>query len=292
MKWGKRTLNIRKTLYFVIVINVIQIALMAVVVVLTIFHHGQNLTKFPVRAFVGISAGMVALSTLLDVRDALNTRRLLDQADSMAATIGNMADLNNRLRAQRHDFLNHLQVVSGLIEMGEYEEASRYIEKVYGKITAVGRVLKTANPAVNALLAAKVSDCESRGIKVALQIESAWADLPVESWAMCRVLGNLIDNARDALSGDAMNGNKRISLSIDETPGTYGFVVENNGPAIPKAIQRSIFQMGFTTKSDGHGSGLAIVQDILREYGGEIRVASDEKATAFTGSVPKRFETK
>ena len=109
---------------------------------------------------------------------------------------------------------------------------------------------------------------------------------------MCRVLGNLIDNARDALSGDAMNGNKRISLSIDETPGTYGFVVENNGPAIPKAIQRSIFQMGFTTKSDGHGSGLSIVEDILRSYGGGIRVESDAARTAFIGTVPKRVEMK
>ena len=78
----------------------------------------------------------------------------------------------------------------------------------------------------------------------------------------------------------------------DETPGAYTFRVENNGPAIPPSIQSRIFQMGFTTKSDGHGSGLSIVEEILREYGGEIHVTSDEHATAFEGSVPKRIEVR
>ena len=51
---------------------------------------------------------------------------------------------------------------------------------------------------------------------------------------------------------------------------------------------RSIFQMGFTTKSDGHGSGLSIVEEIVKDYGGEIRVESDEASTVFIGIIPKR----
>ena len=46
--------------------------------------------------------------------------------------------------------------------------------------------------------------------------------------------------------------------------------------------------MGFTTKSDGHGSGLSIVREILEDYGGEIGVESQEGRTAFSGTVPKR----
>ena len=289
MKWGKRTLNIRKTLYFVIVINVIQIALMAVVVVLTIFHHGQNLTKFPVRAFVGISAGMVALSTLLDVRDALNTRRLLDQADSMATTIGNMADLNNRLRAQRHDFLNHLQVVSGLIEMGEYEEASRYIEKVYGKITAVGRVLKTANPAVNALLQVKLGACEKAGIAVELAIRSDWQDLAMEGWEMCKVLSNLIDNAMDAMRDEP---EKRLRITLWDDMKTCRFAVANPGAPIPEDVQSRLFMPGFTTKETGHGMGLYIVRTTLAEAGGGISLTREGGENVFAGWAPRTLNAK
>jgi signal transduction histidine kinase len=68
--------------------------------------------------------------------------------------------------------------------------------------------------------------------------------------------------------------------------------VENNGPAIPPDVQKRIFQMGFTTKSDGHGSGLSIVEEILKRYGGEIAVTSDENSTAFAGAVPKKIEAK
>ena len=113
--------------------------------------------------------------------------------------------------------------------------------------------------------------------------------MPVPGWEMCRVLGNLIDNARDALCGDTDNPHKRIALRIDETPGAFTFCVSNNGPMIPANVRRDIFQMGFTTKSDGHGSGLAIVREILESYDGGIDVESTPERTAFSGHLPKHI---
>ena len=50
----------------------------------------------------------------------------------------------------------------------------------------------------------------------------------------------------------------------------------------------SIFLPGFTTKSEGHGSGLSIVNDIMEVYGGNISVESSDEETVFTGTIPKR----
>ncbi|HPS94485.1 MAG TPA: MASE3 domain-containing protein, partial [Deltaproteobacteria bacterium] len=50
-----------------------------------------------------------------------------------------------------YDFMNHLQVVFGLLDMGDGEEARQYIERVYGDIQRVGQALRTSIPAVNAL---------------------------------------------------------------------------------------------------------------------------------------------
>ena len=77
------------------------------------------------------------------------------------------------------------------------------------------------------------------------------------------------------------------TVSAADAKQAFTFSVANNGPAIPQSLQRSIFQLGFTTKSDGHGSGLSIVRDILRDYGGLIRVESDEGNTAFIGTIPR-----
>jgi sensor histidine kinase regulating citrate/malate metabolism len=108
--------------------------------------------------------------------------------------------------------MNHLQVVFSLLELGDSDEAMKYVESVYGDIKRTGSALKTAIPAVNALIAAKRQDCEAQGIALALHIASSWQGLPVPGWEMCRVLGNLIDNAREALSEARLPNILSVSL--------------------------------------------------------------------------------
>ena len=110
--------------------------------------------------------------------------------------------------------------------------------------------------------------------------------MPVPGWELCRVLGNLIDNARDALTG-ANTPSPAIAIRFDETPAQFSFRVSNNGPAIPPDQLEHIFRMGFTTKREGSGYGLAIVREILETHGGTIEVTSDDRETAFTGVLSK-----
>ena len=283
----KDRLNVKKAARFAVVINAMQIAAMAGVFLYALLR-GPVEGRLVELAAIGFALLIVSWGAILDIREALNADKIVDQAQMLEEAYGQLEDLNATLRRQRHDFMNHLQVIFSLLDLNDADEAMKYVESVYGDIKKTGSVLKTAIPAVNALIAAKRQDCEERGIALETRIASGWRDMPVPGWEMCRVLGNLIDNARDALAADAENPSKRILLAIDETPGAFNFRVSNNGPAIPPQLQRSIFQMGFTTKSDGHGSGLSIVEEIMARYGGEIRVASDESETAFSGSIPKR----
>ena len=283
-------LNVKKAARFAVIINAMQILAMVTVLLYAVFRSPVEGRLVEISAIAGALL-IVSWGAILDIREALNAGKIAEQAQMLEEAYGQLEALNGTLRKQRHDFMNHLQVVFSLLELNDADEAMKYVESVYGDIKKTGSVLKTAIPAVNALIAAKRQDCEERGIALETRIASGWRDMPVPGWEMCRVLGNLIDNARDALAADAENPSKRILLAIDETPGAFNFRVSNNGPAIPPQLQRSIFQMGFTTKSDGHGSGLSIVEEIMERYGGEIRVASDEGETAFSGSIPKRQPT-
>lgn len=285
----REKLNVKKAARFAVIINGLQIAAMLAVLAYAILRDDPQGRLVEIAA-IAAAFLIVCWGAALDIREALNAGKIIDQAQMLEEAYGQLEALNGTLRKQRHDFMNHLQVVFSLLELNDPGEAMQYVENVYGDIKKAGSVLKTALPAVNALIAAKRQDCQEKGIALELHIASGWNALPIPGWEMCRVLGNLIDNARDALLEDAQNNDKRIDLTIDETPGAFTFRVENNGPSIPPAIRRSIFQMGFTTKSDGHGSGLSIVREILESYGGEIIVESDEHATAFIGSIPKRFE--
>lgn len=280
-------LNVKKAARFAVIINALQITAMVAVLLYAIFRGPVEGRLVEISA-IAAALLIVSWGAILDIREALNAGKIADQAQMLEEAYGQLEALNGTLRRQRHDFMNHLQVVFSLLELNDSAEAMKYVESVYGDIKKTGSVLKTSLPAVNALIAAKRQDCEERGIALELSIASGWQALPVPGWEMCRVLGNLIDNARDALMEDAANTHKRIELTIDETPGAYAFRVSNNGPAIPEKLQRSIFQMGFTTKNDGHGSGLAIVEEIMKRYGGEIRMESDASRTVFSGVIPKQ----
>lgn len=199
-----------------------------------------------VRFAVVAAALMVSVAAVLDIRDALQLRRLLDRLDAMEDTITNMEKLNNTLRAQRHDFRNHLQVVYSLMEMKEYDEAGAYIEKVYGSITSLSRVMKTAHASVNALLQAKLTACEQQQIQVSLNITSSWKDMDIPGWEMCKVLANLIDNAIDAmLEGE----DRQLEINLTEDLHSCRFSVSNTGPLIPEELRLSIFEAGVTTKA-------------------------------------------
>lgn len=288
MKRLKRDVNPKKAFVMAIVTNGLQVGLIVVIVAYMLLMPEAVIDLPMARYILAIAACVVIWGGIVDIREALATRRLMNQLDDMDDTISAMETLNNTLRSQRHDFLNHLQVVYSLMEMEEYDEANAYIEKVYGAITAVSRVMKTANPAINALLQVKLAACEKEGIKVKLNIQSAWKDLPIPGWEMCKVLSNLIDNAIDAL-GEVTD--RQLSLTLTEDLKSFRFSVSNNGPMIPVKSQTAIFNPGITTKATGHGMGLFIVKKVLNDRGGDITLISDAERTEFAGYVPKEITT-
>ena len=216
-----------------------------------------------------------------------NYQQLLNSNNALIETIDNLSRLNDKLRMDRHDYLNQLQVVYGLMELEEYDEMNSYLRKVYKELLKTGKAVKTSKPAINALLAAKSAEAEAGGIEFLIEVKSDLKNLNIEDWELCKVLSNLIDNAIKALE-DSDIQEKKIRINITESQQQYIFSVENNGPEIPMEIRESIFKKGFTTKKeDGHGMGLAIVSEIVSKAKGKIVLKSDEEETIFTVSFGK-----
>lgn len=208
------------------------------------------------------------------------------QNNNLEESMKNLEELNTKLRAQRHDYLNHLQVIYGLMELEEYEEAKKYIQPVFKDIMKVSKALKTKQPAVNALLQAKMEAAEKENIDFYMEVRSDLRSICIEPWDLCKILGNLIDNAMTALS--EKNKDKQIHVEIWEDKTQYFFCIYNNGPEIPKEHMELIFKQGFTTKKEeGHGMGLAIISQILKENDGKISVSSNKNKTSFQVEIKK-----
>ena len=216
-----------------------------------------------------------------------NYMKLIARNDALMESVDNLCRLNDKLRMDRHDYLNHLQIIYGLMELEEYDEMNSYLRKVYKELLKTGKAVKTSKPAINALLAAKMAEAEAQGIEFQVDVKSDLKKLCIEDWELCKVLSNLIDNAMKALE-DFEGEEKKIRVQITETPERYIFSVDDNGPKIPENIRENIFKKGFSTKNEeGHGMGLAIVSEILNKSRGDIELSSDDEETVFTVSFGK-----
>ena len=87
---------------------------------------------------------------------------------------------------------------------------------------------------------------------------------------LMELLGNLLDNAYKY-------GDGKVWVSAaNEATGTLILTVSNNGQDIPEEARQTIMQRGerVDSKQEGQGIGLAVVNDIVTAYGGDIRVSS------------------
>ena len=275
--------NIGKTVVYAIAVNALQIVALLFFVVYVFWMDFSWQNRLSLRAIAVIGALVAGWGAVLDIQEALATRRRMRTIAELQTVNRQMDALNLKLRAQRHDFLNHLQVVYSLMEMGEYQDATAYLETVYSQLHAVSRVLRTKVTAFNALLQVKNAECEQRGILLELDVRSTLEGIAMPAWELCCVIGNLLDNAMDAA---AQAQEPRISLSVSESLREFAFTIRNNGAAIPADLRERIFEPGFSTKGENRGMGLAIVRRRLKEYGGRLLLESGDEATIFTVFLP------
>ena len=283
-KAANRGANIKKLTRYAIVINAIQIGAALLVAVYALLSHRFQLNAFWEKLLVCVLALVVIWGAILDIREAYSAREIARTRRMLEDSNRQLEELNGQLRAQRHDFMNHIQVIYSLTEMEERDSALEYMDTLYQDLQKVSRALKTASPALNALIAAKMGDCEERRIAFAADIRSDWKSSPVPPWEMCRVLGNLIDNAMEAVAGQA---EPSVTLRLWEDVRACHFSVSNSGAPIPEELREKIFETGFSTKREGRGMGLRIVRDIVTRYGGTVSL-EDSGGTCFHGVLPRK----
>lgn len=279
----RKTLNMKKLLYSSIGANALAIF---IIVVLAIFNHKKHHNDD--YKIIIIVLGIMFLNCYLTVKIIHSFIFKDGKKDNLIDAINSLSDMNRTLRCQRHDFVNHLQVMYNLLELEEYGEAKGYIENIYEDVIRVNKALKTSLPAVNALLQAKVNQGEKHGIEVKLYISTSLSGLKIPQWEFCRIIGNIIDNGIYALLDEKGLKEKKMTIEIIEDLKSYKFDVSNNGPMIAKETLDKIFETGFTTKGEnGSGMGLSIVKEILEDYAGGINVESSKELTSFKGWIPK-----
>ena len=282
--------KVKKAAQLAIVMNVLEIIAGLTMMVLVRKMLSEGVEETIVRMITLLCVTIVGWGAITDIGASITSLQMVKKTQELEEAYGQLDSLNREMRAQRHDFMNHLQVVYSLIELGEPGEAMEYMDKLYGDMQRVSRMMRTGCPAVNALIQAKVVEAERRGAELKLSIAAKWDDEGLPAWDICRVLANLIDNALDASCAAQLPENERptVELVLGEDLRSWFFSVRNNGPEIPEKLRAKIFEPGFTTKAAGQGMGMYIVSDTITRLGGKITLETHEGDTVFSGFIPRK----
>jgi len=238
---------------------------------------------------------------LHDGRPAGTVTTLRDRTELLAlqSELHARESVTETLRAQTHEFSNQLHTVSGLIELGEYDEVGRFVDRLTRRRADLSDVVTTrvADPAVAALLIAKATLADERHVELLVDPGSALPRLdPDLSADVGTVLGNLVDNAVDAatwaagpdargVSGTAM---VRVRLAVDGPAHDVVVEVADSGPGVPPEQADAIFRRGWSTKphgATGRGVGLALVHVLAQRRGGRVTVHNGDARAGERGAV-------
>lgn len=279
-----------KVLWLIILLVLFQTVIICILNIN--FYVGR---AFPILPLERTTFGHLSLSSLLMLSSvgliyvlftaARREKKIMQQE----LYIENLKESLNNLRAQRHDFISHLQAVYGLLQLQKSEDALEYITSICNMVRQPTRIIEVNQPVLAALLQTKAAVAESLGISFQFEINSDLKDFFLPQAVITSIFGNLLDNAVEAALAARPGIDKRIWLRIFAAGNYYCFELGNTGPVIPLEMQQKIFERGFTTKREGkenHGQGLYIVRKLVTEFNGRIDVLSSDQGTVFTIKFP------
>jgi signal transduction histidine kinase len=105
------------------------------------------------------------------------------------------------------------------------------------------------------------SECEQRGIEITWLLDADLPTLSIDQGQIEQVFINIIKNAMEAVGN-----NGRVTLKTGQKNGAYHIIIEDTGQGISDDVRNNLFRPFFSTKENGQGVGLMLVQEILNRH--------------------------
>jgi len=205
----------------------------------------------------------------------------------------NLAALGEMSAGIAHEFKNALATISGYAQMirseatpGDVREsAERILDQTRALTHVVTEFLRFAKPLeisyetvpMLALVERVAEELHEANPQCAVECQGAFQELPGDEALLRQALVNLTRNAAEAAMTGCKSPRVSISGTIEELGGRkwQRICVADNGPGIPESDLPKIFLPFYTTKSEGTGLGLAVVQKVALQHGGSIEARNN-----------------
>lgn len=243
--------------------------------------HILGVSISPFHAPTGESDG--ALCLLTDLTEVHRLQEQVRMKEHLAA-LGSMA------AGIAHEFKNSLATISGYAQLlrdaGLPEENRALAERIVRESRSLARVVAdfltlskpltlTAQPVdVESLLGQAIDDLRQvqSFSKIQFRVEGPFAAVEGDAVLLRQALSNLLRNACEAVAAHSDGGLIAVQAE-DCRQGDREFLrvrITDSGPGIPESDREKVFLPFYTTKAEGSGLGLALVQKIIVTHNGFV----------------------
>lgn len=192
-------------------------------------------------------------------------KRLLEQQNQYyARQFSIMKESLQSLKEMKHDWKNHLSAVHSLIQRGEIEKSLLHISEMFQISSQVGQA-HTGNIVVDSILNFKLQEVFRNHIEISLDINIP-ETVNIPSFDLTVIIGNLIDNAMEAVL--KLEDNRYINIKMSYDKGQFLCCIMN---PFDGTLNKVLNQYRTTKNTnENHGIGLESIKSTLKKYKGSI----------------------
>lgn len=216
---------------------------------------------------------------------AVATLQNRTEIENLLRELANIEQYVDSLRAQRHNFMNQLHVITGLIDLEKFEDVTNYIRVLncdyHEQIGFLSDKIKTS--AMVGFFLGKFSEAKEQDVTLSMDSDSYFPNVEITQFihSLLIAIGVLLDNAYEAVQ-ESESKNVSFYIYYNNSEKVITIKVRDSGSGMTKAVQKKVFERGFSTKGAKRGYGLDTLQSIVNDYNGIIDLYSTlGKGTTF-----------
>lgn len=243
------------------------------------FHQGEfNIGKlkysaniYPINTAKGLLGHAIVFFANLD-------------HDELEREVNYLKNYSEILRSKTHEYSNKLNVISGMLQTGKYDESIDFIQQETDRYQSVLRniVMSVTDSAVASILLAKFNKASEIGVKYSIDVDSHLSNYEKNaSEKLVTIIGNLIDNALLASWQNRENVKPEVCVYVSDRSSHVILEVQDSGAGIPEKIANHILEFGVSSKHNDEqsGIGLYLVKQLVDHFNGSIDWERTEKQT-------------
>jgi two-component system, NtrC family, sensor histidine kinase HydH len=253
-------------------------------------HRRLGVTISPILDTAGEITGAICL--LSDLTELAVLQKQIHMKENLAA----LGELSAGIA---HEFKNALATISGYAQMIRSEaepgtelrdHGNKILQQTRALTHVVTEFLKFARPLqiadeqvpLRPMMDRVLTELSETVPGVSISTTGEFSEVSGDDALLYQAILNLARNAAEAVSENAAGGRVVVRGDVDSVGALQGqrISISDNGPGIPPDSLTKIFVPFYTTKANGTGLGLAVVQKIIVQHGGTIEVRNQAEGGA------------